>query len=111
MNKRFSLIFGTLTLLILLSVISANAQTGPATTATWPMFHPGVTQATGPASNKLAWNYSTHGAMWSSPAIADGMLFTASFDHQVYALNAVTGDLVWNFTTGNPIDSSPAILP
>jgi len=45
----------------------------------------------------------------SSPAVADGMVYIGSNDHNVYALNASTGEQVWNYTTGNYVSSAPAV--
>jgi hypothetical protein len=57
-----------------------------------------------------AWNYSTGGIWFSSPAIANGILYMGSLDKKLYALNADTGALKWSYTTGGPLDySSPAV--
>jgi len=38
------------------------------------------------------------------------MVYVASFDHNVYALDAITGAKIWNFSTGKQIYSSPAVV-
>ncbi len=45
----------------------------------------------------------------SSPAIAGGVLYIGSGDHNVYAIDAATGALRWKFTTGNVVHASPAV--
>ncbi|HET6275614.1 MAG TPA: PQQ-binding-like beta-propeller repeat protein [Candidatus Cybelea sp.] len=45
----------------------------------------------------------------SSPAIAGGVLYIGSGDHNVYAIDAATGALRWRFTTGNVVHASPAV--
>jgi eukaryotic-like serine/threonine-protein kinase len=84
-------------------------------------------------TGKLKWKFKTsgerrfsapgiHGAMprtemmpdpfdvfLSSPAVANGMVYFGSGDHNVYALDKKNGDLKWKFTTGNVIHASPAI--
>lgn len=45
----------------------------------------------------------------SSPAIAGGVLYVGSGDHNVYAIDAATGKLRWKFTTGNVVHASPAV--
>ncbi|MBI2679876.1 MAG: PQQ-binding-like beta-propeller repeat protein [Candidatus Solibacter usitatus] len=84
-------------------------------------------------TGKLKWKFKTggerrfsapgiHGAMprtevmpdpfdvfLSSPAIAGGVVYFGSGDHNVYALDARSGELKWKFTTGNVIHASPAI--
>jgi outer membrane protein assembly factor BamB len=45
----------------------------------------------------------------SSPAIAGGVVYVGSGDHNVYALDAASGKLRWKFTTGNVVHASPAV--
>jgi outer membrane protein assembly factor BamB len=45
----------------------------------------------------------------SSPAIAGGVVYFGSGDHNVYALDAMTGALKWKFATGNVVHASPAV--
>jgi outer membrane protein assembly factor BamB len=45
----------------------------------------------------------------SSPAVAGGAVYFGSGDHNVYALDAQTGNLKWKFATGNVVHASPAI--
>jgi len=56
----------------------------------------------------LRWQNSASGQVWSSPAVADGMVYVGSTDHNLYALNAHTGAELWSYTTGNWVISSPA---
>lgn len=55
------------------------------------------------------WNYSTSGAVYSSPAVSENMVFIGA-DANVYAFNASTGDKLWNYTTGGQINSSPNVV-
>ena len=45
----------------------------------------------------------------SSPAIAGGVVYFGSGDHDVYALDARTGALRWKFATGDVVHASPAV--
>jgi hypothetical protein len=47
--------------------------------------------------------------MYSSPAVADGVVYVGSDDYNVYALNATTGTKIWNYPTGSTMYSSPAV--
>ena len=47
--------------------------------------------------------------MFSSPAVANGMVYVGSEDNNVYALNATTGAKLWSYTTGGEVLSSPAV--
>src|SRR5215471_1523390 len=40
------------------------------------------------------------GLIGSSPAVANGVVYIGSGDHNIYALNASTGAKLWSFTTG-----------
>src|SRR5271163_571689 len=52
-----------------------------------------------PQFTKIKWQFHTNGQVFSSPAIADGMLYIGSSDHFLYALDAATGNLKWKFKT------------
>lgn len=52
---------------------------------------------------------NTGGPVESSPAVADGIVYVGSYDHNVYALNATNGNKLWNYATGNIVRSSPAV--
>src|SRR5580704_13493963 len=56
-----------------------------------------------------AWQYTTGGLVHSSPAVANGIVYIGSDDHNLYALNASTGALLWQRTTGNQVYSSPTV--
>jgi outer membrane protein assembly factor BamB len=55
---------------------------------------------------KPKWTFTTIG---SSPAVANGVVYIGSYDHNVYALNASTGAKLWSYTTGQFVDASPAV--
>lgn len=46
----------------------------------------------------------------SSPAIANGVVYFGSGDHNVYALDVATGTLRWKFKTGDVVHASPAVV-
>ena len=45
-------------------------------------------------------------ALWSSPAIVNGIVYVGSDDHNVFPLKATTGTKVWNYTTGDLVSSA-----
>jgi outer membrane protein assembly factor BamB len=47
--------------------------------------------------------------VYSSPAVAAGVVYIGSKDDYVYALDASTGDLLWGYKTGSSVYSSPAV--
>jgi outer membrane protein assembly factor BamB len=83
-------------------------------TRSWPMFrHDPAHSATGqsgPANLILRWNFTTEGAVISSPSVADGRVYFGSQDKNIYALDARTGDFIWKFATSGRLKSSPAVV-
>ncbi len=72
--------------------------------------HVGVYSAPGaPQFHQLKWKFATKGQIYSSPAMAGGVLFFGSTDHHLYAVDADTGREKWNFKTGSRVVSSPAV--
>src|SRR5207247_233307 len=78
----------------------------------WTMFHydaqrAGVTPASGPASPRLMWNYTTGSLVYPSAAVADGILFYGTFLSpssgfaEVLAVDPQTGAVIWK-NTGIP---------
>jgi outer membrane protein assembly factor BamB len=62
------------------------------------------------STGALLWSFPTGGAVYSSPAVANGVVYIGSDDGNVYALSASTGGaLLWSFTAGNVVRSSPAV--
>ncbi len=61
------------------------------------------------STGALLWSYTTGGPVESSPAVANGVVYVGSDNHNVYALNESTGALVWSYTTGDEVSSSPAV--
>jgi len=57
-----------------------------------------------------AWSANTHGAVWSSPAVANGLAYVGSLDGSVYAFDVATGSTIWTRTTGSAVYSSPAVV-
>lgn len=54
------------------------------------------------------WNHVISGAC-TTPAIANGTVYTGCGDGNMYCLNASTGNLMWKYQTGASIESSPAV--
>jgi outer membrane protein assembly factor BamB len=70
----------------------------------------GVYESAGPTQLKGAkWTFKTGGAIVSSPAIADGVVYLTSMDGHLFAVDQETGKEKWNFKARMPIASSPAV--
>jgi outer membrane protein assembly factor BamB len=48
-------------------------------------------------------------AYLSSPVVSEGRVYFGSGDHNVYSLDAKTGEAKWRFKTGNVVHGSPAL--
>jgi len=55
------------------------------------------------------WNHPIDNDGFSSPAVANGVVYVASYSGTVYALNASTGDKLWSYRVGGTVESSPAV--
>jgi outer membrane protein assembly factor BamB len=114
-NKKLTILLLGLLCLSMFSVFEPNAIGQQATVDWSPTFHhdhgrTGYSTSTGPLSNQNLWTYSTYNSVeYTSPAVVDGVVYVASHDHYVYALNAATGNKIWSFDAGNFVWSSPAI--
>lgn len=75
-------------------------------------YHDG--QLAGPApvnTPKLVWRFDTGGEVYSSPAISNGMLYVASKDGVLFALDAASGSERWQFRISEYVTrSSPAVI-
>lgn len=72
--------------------------------------HTGVYASKAPASIRYAvWRFKTGGRIFSSPVVADGILYIGSNDHFVHALDAKTGHEIWKFETGANVTSTPVV--
>ncbi len=70
----------------------------------------GVYQGNGPARlGGVKWAFNTGGPIVGSPAIADGVIYIASFSGYLFAIDQETGTEKWKFKSQMPIASSPAI--
>ncbi len=57
----------------------------------------------------IRWSFPTGLQIWSAPAFHNGIIYVASFDMSVYALDQETGRLKWKRRLPNVITASPAI--
>jgi outer membrane protein assembly factor BamB len=80
----------------------------------WSMFHynqyrVGATLASAPSTPNQMWRFPTGSFVYSSPAVSDGLVFVASYDTNVYAIDEYSGQQKWSFYTGSVMFSSPAV--
>jgi len=96
---------------------STDNQVWAIGTTSWPMWrhdpaHSAIGQS-GPENLTLRWNFTTNGAVTSSPSIVEGRVYVGSQDKNIYCLDARSGSLIWKFHTNEPnmttFGSSPAV--
>lgn len=61
------------------------------------------------APGSVLWTFATQDEVWSSPAIARGVVYFGSDDHSVYAVNIKTHKLNWKFETSDIVRARPAV--
>lgn len=57
----------------------------------------------------VLWRFQTGGAVRSTPALADGVLYVGSSDGLLYALDTESGRIIWSFDADAPVATSPAV--
>ncbi|HYF66993.1 MAG TPA: PQQ-binding-like beta-propeller repeat protein [Ohtaekwangia sp.] len=84
------------------------AQTGPMFQGT--SGHSGYYSDTMPTSfGSPLWKLKTKGKIFSSPVMADDVLYVGSEDGFLYAINASTGTVKWKFKTRRAVHSTPSV--
>ena len=61
------------------------------------------------ASGNILWNYTTDDIVIFSPAVANGILYAASYDNTLYALSTRDGSKVWSYKTENGFSGASVV--
>ena len=61
-------------------------------------------------TGQFKWSFYTGDSVWCSPTIVDGVLYTDSDDHNVYAVDVSTHQVKWSFSTHDGAPSSPTVV-
>ena len=98
----------------------ANFTVVGSPTTSWPMFmhdlqHSGTADNIPVGSHDLLWKYVVDrgdimNAVDSSPAVVNGILYEASQNGYLYALDSYTGTCYWRFNTGVSMLPSPVVV-
>jgi outer membrane protein assembly factor BamB len=59
--------------------------------------------------HQVQWQFKTGEKVFSSPVIAQGILYCGSDDSCLYAINPATGLQLWKFITGGAVRSTPSV--
>ena len=74
-----------------------------------------ISTATGDIRNREAWRFPTDGQVWSTPVVANGVVYFGSMDRHIYALSLAEGldqssRLLWKYKTGGAIVAKPLVM-
>jgi outer membrane protein assembly factor BamB len=47
---------------------------------------------------------------WASPTVVGNVVYVGTYDGNLYALNANTGDKLWSYQTGGSIFRAPTVV-
>ena len=61
-------------------------------------------------TGEVAWVRVLDDYVYASPAVADRLVYVGSYDHRLYALDAVTGEVRWSFDAGERISGSASVI-
>jgi outer membrane protein assembly factor BamB/tRNA A-37 threonylcarbamoyl transferase component Bud32 len=56
------------------------------------------------------WTFTCEDEIRSAPAVANGQVFVAAYDHNLYALDASTGKFMWKYAADEGIASTPCVV-
>ena len=117
MKKRIGIAFLAVTVLLISLCSQSLVMTAHAESSNddWPTFmhdseHSGFSTSEAPLTNQTLWNFTTGGAVESSPVVSNGVVYVGSDDGYFYALNATTGALVWSYNTYGPVEEAATVL-
>ena len=86
---------------------SVPALKGLGGAALSPVTAPALPRASKSASTELLWKFACEDEVRSSPHVRDNMLYVGSYDTNLYAIDAGTGEFRWKRATLGGISSSP----
>ncbi len=96
-------------------IVCACQPTVPVTATRTPEPPPTAAPTVAPTAASVitpeaVWTFKTGGAIWATPAVAEGIVYVGSDDGHLYALDAQNGSLKWKFATQGIVRSKPALV-
>ncbi len=102
------------------NLASTNYAVAPYPTHTWPMFmqnpqRTGTADSSTSIENKLLWKFDVDNtgslnSVTSSAAVVGGIVYDASQNGYLYALDASTGRCFWRYNCGDGLLASPVVV-
>jgi serine/threonine-protein kinase len=56
------------------------------------------------------WVFPTELPLGHSPTVHQQVVYVGGFDHKIYAIHALTGNLLWTFEAGAGFDTNPLVV-
>jgi outer membrane protein assembly factor BamB len=60
-------------------------------------------------TGSTVWRFSTSGSVWSTPTVADDVVYFGTLDKTVFALNLEDGTELWHRSVGGAVVASPLV--
>ncbi len=60
-------------------------------------------------SGQVKWTFATKGPLWSKPVSDGSLVFQASMDHNLYAIDLQTGQQKWSLALGGAVPYTPTL--
>ncbi len=60
-------------------------------------------------ADQVNWVFTTTQPIWSAPVVSGSVVYVASQDHHLYALDAETGSEIWKFAAGAALAGTPTV--
>jgi outer membrane protein assembly factor BamB/tRNA A-37 threonylcarbamoyl transferase component Bud32 len=55
------------------------------------------------------WEFACEDEIFSAPNVSDGVLYVGAYDHNLWALDAKTGEFIWKYATEGGINAQPCV--
>lgn len=90
-------------------LLSVPSLRGTSANVAAPVAAPAINVRTGKGTaTELVWRFACEDEVRSSPHVRDGMVYVGSYDTNLYALDAMSGEFRWKRATLGGVSSSPA---
>ncbi|GAB4545415.1 MAG: PQQ-binding-like beta-propeller repeat protein [Anaerolineae bacterium] len=61
--------------------------------------------------SQVVWRFTCEDEIYAAPAIHNKIVYVSSYDHNIYALDAINGAFRWKFATEAGIATTPVVAP
>jgi outer membrane protein assembly factor BamB len=92
-----------------LPATAANLAAQPAASEAPPVAHIAAPQPAPGGEVAPVWRFKCEDEVRGSPALGEGQVYVGTYDNNLYALKASTGELVWKYATEGGLPGSPVV--